>query len=83
VPRGSRSSMAGLGATDEGGQVRRRLLRMGLTMTRGKHANTEALLALTRDLNRYTRFVCSRTAGMGTSQEPTPWLRGAPAIRLA
>src|SRR5204863_4884690 len=27
---------------------------MGVTMTRGKHANSEALLALTRDLNKYT-----------------------------
>ncbi|MCH5377592.1 MAG: molybdopterin-dependent oxidoreductase, partial [Planctomycetes bacterium] len=26
---------------------------MGVTMTRGKHSNSEALLALTRDMNRY------------------------------
>ncbi|MFP6575389.1 MAG: formylmethanofuran dehydrogenase subunit B, partial [Pirellulaceae bacterium] len=38
---------------------------MGLTMTRGKHANSEALLALTRDMNRYTRFVCKPNRGHG------------------
>ena len=37
---------------------------MGVTMTRGKHANSEALLALTRDMNRYTRFVCKPIAAM-------------------
>ncbi len=30
---------------------------MGLTMTRGKHLNSEAVLALVRDMNAYTRFV--------------------------
>jgi formylmethanofuran dehydrogenase subunit B len=30
----------------------------GVTMTRGKHANSEAALALTRDMNEHTRFVC-------------------------
>lgn len=38
---------------------------MGLTMTRGKHANTEALLALTRDMNAYTRFVAKPNRGHG------------------
>ena len=38
---------------------------MGLTMTRGKHANSEALLALTRDMNRHTRFVCKPNRGHG------------------
>lgn len=35
----------------------------GLTMSRGRHLNTEALLALTRDLNDHTRFVAH---GLGT-----------------
>ncbi len=38
---------------------------MGLTMTRGKHANSEALLALTRDMNKHTRFVCKPNRGHG------------------
>jgi formylmethanofuran dehydrogenase subunit B len=38
---------------------------MGLTMTRGKHCNSEALLALTRDMNAYTRFVAKPNRGHG------------------
>jgi formylmethanofuran dehydrogenase subunit B len=38
---------------------------MGITMTRGKHANAEALLALARDMNKYTRFVCKPNRGHG------------------
>ncbi len=38
---------------------------MGLTMTRGKHANSEALLALARDMNKYTRFTCKPNRGHG------------------
>ncbi len=38
---------------------------MGLTMTRGKHANSEALLALTRDMNRHTRFIAKPNRGHG------------------
>jgi formylmethanofuran dehydrogenase subunit B len=38
---------------------------MGLTMTRGKHINSEAVLALARDLNDYTRFVCKPVRGHG------------------
>lgn len=30
----------------------------GVSMTRGRHLNSEAILALTRDMNRHTRFVC-------------------------
>jgi formylmethanofuran dehydrogenase subunit B len=37
----------------------------GLAMTRGKHLNTEALLALVRDLNAYTRFVAKAMRGEG------------------
>lgn len=39
----------------------------GLTMTRGKHANSEALLALARDMNRHTRFVCIPSGGQGNA----------------
>jgi formylmethanofuran dehydrogenase subunit B len=37
----------------------------GLAMTRGKHLNTEALLALVRDMNAYTRFVAKAMRGEG------------------
>jgi formylmethanofuran dehydrogenase subunit B len=37
----------------------------GLAMTRGKHLNTEALLALVRDLNAFTRFVAKAMRGEG------------------
>ena len=33
------------------------LFGMGLTMTRGAYLNSEAVLALVRDMNAYTRFV--------------------------
>ena len=38
---------------------------MGLTMTRGKHCNSEALLALTRDMNEFTRFTAKPNRGHG------------------
>lgn len=38
---------------------------MGLTMTRGKHCNSEALLALTRDMNAFTRFAAKPNRGHG------------------
>lgn len=38
---------------------------MGLTMTRGKHMNSGAILALARDLNRYTKFVAMPLRGHG------------------
>lgn len=41
------------------------LFGMGLTMTRGKHLNTEAVLALARDLNKYTRFTAKPMRGHG------------------
>lgn len=60
---------------------------MGLTMTRGKHANTEALLALTRDMNRYTRFVCKPNRGHGNvsgADNVVTWRTGYPfAVNLA
>jgi formylmethanofuran dehydrogenase subunit B len=60
---------------------------MGLTMTRGKHANSEALLALVRDLNRYTRFVCKPNRGHGNvtgADNVVSWRTGYPfAVNLA
>jgi len=54
---------------------------MGLTMTRGKHANSEAILALTRDMNRYTRFVCKPNRGHGNvtgADNVVSWRTGYP-----
>ncbi|MGV3608325.1 MAG: formylmethanofuran dehydrogenase subunit B [Planctomycetaceae bacterium] len=54
---------------------------MGITMTRGKHANTEALLALTRDMNRHTRFVCKPNRGHGNvtgADNVVTWRTGYP-----
>ncbi len=54
---------------------------MGLTMTRGKHANTEALLALTRDLNQFTRFACKPNRGHGNvtgADNVVTWRTGYP-----
>lgn len=59
---------------------------MGLTMTRGKHANSEALLALVRDLNRFTRFVCKPNRGHGNvtgADNVVTWRTGYPfAVNL-
>ena len=38
---------------------------MGLTMTRGRHFNSGALLALATDLNEYTHFVAKPVRGHG------------------
>ena len=54
---------------------------MGLTMTRGKHANSEALLALTRDMNQHTRFVCKPNRGHGNvtgADNVVSWRTGYP-----
>ncbi|MBN1854307.1 MAG: formylmethanofuran dehydrogenase subunit B [Pirellulales bacterium] len=54
---------------------------MGLTMTRGKHANTEALLALTRDMNAHTRFICKPMRGHGNvtgADHVVSWRTGYP-----
>lgn len=60
---------------------------MGLTMTRGKHANTEALMALTRDMNRHTRFVCKANRGHGNvsgADNVVSWRTGYPfGVNLA
>lgn len=41
------------------------LFGMGLTMTRGKHLNTESVLSLARDLNKFTRFAAKPMRGHG------------------
>lgn len=54
---------------------------MGVTMTRGKHANSEALLALTRDLNKFTRFACKPNRGHGNvtgADNVVTWRTGYP-----
>ena len=54
---------------------------MGLTMTRGKHANSEALLALTRDLNDFTRFTAKPNRGHGNvtgADNVVAWRTGYP-----
>jgi len=54
---------------------------MGLTMTRGKHLNSEAALALTRDMNAYTRFVCKPVRGHGNvtgADNVVSWSTGYP-----
>ena len=57
------------------------LFGMGLTMTRGKHLNSEALLALVRDMNAYTRFVAKPMRGHGNvtgADNVVTWRTGYP-----
>jgi formylmethanofuran dehydrogenase subunit B len=57
------------------------LFGMGLTMTRGKHLNSEALLALVRDMNAYTRFVAKPMRGHGNvtgADNVVSWQTGYP-----
>ena len=57
------------------------LFGMGLTMTRGKHLNSEALLALARDMNAYTRFVAKPMRGHGNvtgADNVVAWRTGYP-----
>ena len=60
---------------------------MGLTMTRGKHANSEALLLLTREMNQHTRFVCKPNRGHGNvtgADNVVSWRTGFPfGVNLA
>ncbi|OHB75066.1 MAG: formylmethanofuran dehydrogenase subunit B [Planctomycetes bacterium RBG_16_64_10] len=60
---------------------------MGLTMTRGKHCNTEALLALVRDMNAHTRFVVKPNRGHGNvtgADNVVTWRTGYPfGVNLA
>lgn len=54
---------------------------MGLTMTRGKHANSEGILLLTRDMNRHTRFACKPNRGHGNvtgADSVVAWRTGYP-----
>ncbi|NUQ61820.1 MAG: formylmethanofuran dehydrogenase subunit B [Pirellulales bacterium] len=57
------------------------LFGMGLTMTRGKHLNSEAVLALTRDMNEHTRFICKPMRGHGNvtgADNVVTWRTGYP-----
>jgi formylmethanofuran dehydrogenase subunit B len=54
---------------------------MGLTMTRGRHFNSGALLALTADLNEYTHFVAKPVRGHGNvtgADNVVSWQTGFP-----
>ena len=63
------------------------LFGMGLTMTRGKHLNNYALLALARGMNAHTRFVCKPMRGHGNvtgADNVVTWRTGYPfAVNLA
>ncbi len=57
------------------------LFGMGLSMTRGKHYNAAALLALAGDLNQYTRFVAKPMRGHGNvtgADNVVGWATGYP-----
>ena len=54
---------------------------MGLAMTRGKHINAEAALALARDLNQFTRFTAKPMRGHGNvtgADNVVAWTTGYP-----
>lgn len=54
---------------------------MGLTMTRGRHFNSGALLALASDLNAYTHFVAKPVRGHGNvtgADNVVSWQTGFP-----
>ncbi len=54
---------------------------MGLSMTRGKHINAEAALALARDLNDFTRFTAKQMRGHGNvtgADNVVSWTTGYP-----
>jgi len=57
------------------------LFGMGLTMTRGKHLNSEAVLALARDMNRHTRWNAKPMRGHGNvtgADNVVSWSTGFP-----
>ncbi|MBT4865848.1 MAG: formylmethanofuran dehydrogenase subunit B [Planctomycetaceae bacterium] len=57
------------------------LFGMGLTMTRGKHINTEAVLSLARDMNRHTRWNARALRGHGNvsgADNVVTWSTGYP-----
>jgi formylmethanofuran dehydrogenase subunit B len=54
---------------------------MGLSMTRGKHMNSAAILTLVAELNAYTKFVCMPMRGHGNvagSDMVLRWTTGYP-----
>ena len=54
---------------------------MGLTMTRGRHFNSGALLALTTDLNKFTHFIAKPVRGHGNvtgADNVVSWQTGYP-----
>jgi formylmethanofuran dehydrogenase subunit B len=57
------------------------LFGMGLTMTRGRHFNSGALLALASDLNQFTHFVAKPVRGHGNvtgADNVVSWQTGFP-----
>jgi formylmethanofuran dehydrogenase subunit B len=57
------------------------LFGMGLTMTRGKHINSEAVLSLARDMNQHTRWVAKPMRGHGNvtgADNVVSWTTGYP-----
>ena len=57
------------------------LFGMGVTMTRGKHINSEAVLALARDMNEHTRWVAKPMRGHGNvtgADNVVSWSTGYP-----
>ena len=57
------------------------LFGMGLTMTRGKHVNSEAVLALARDMNQHTRWTAKPMRGHGNvtgADNVVTWSTGYP-----
>ncbi len=57
------------------------LFGMGLSMTRGKHLNVEAALALARDLNEHTKFYIKPMRGHGNvtgADNVVSWQTGYP-----
>ncbi|MFQ5731430.1 MAG: formylmethanofuran dehydrogenase subunit B [Planctomycetaceae bacterium] len=57
------------------------LFGMGVTMTRGKHNNSEAVLALARDMNAHTRWVAKPMRGHGNvtgADNVVSWSTGYP-----
>ncbi|HSG71234.1 MAG TPA: formylmethanofuran dehydrogenase subunit B, partial [Planctomycetaceae bacterium] len=62
------------------------LFGMGVTMTRGKHLNSEAVLSLARDMNKYGRWVAKPMRGHGNvtgADNVVSWSTGYPfAVNL-
>lgn len=57
------------------------LFGMGLTMTRGKHLNNEAVFSLVRDMNQYTRWTVRPMRGHGNvtgADNVVSWSTGYP-----